>query len=831
MLLFISSTLKKYIVFESGFILRHNQQTGHYWSYIFQKTEEQHIAGFLAGSFAAVGNRDARQLLAEDDSVITGTGGKDFIALKLLEGDVLIGWLVLLFAENRPVLPETSRLLQEISCSVSMTTANIIAREEIGRREQETSLLLSLSNDLAAVKNRQELVKVVNGQIKQLFPVEELGFFTIEEGGEAYRFFVIAICEKITDHPDLKKTLAEKFDVHDPLFNEIMQSKGPVVYDVAALAARSGMPYYVTFWRDTGIGQMVISALRAGGTDIGAVLFIVKKGAAFDLAGTLLQGVCSQLALAVSNIVANETVRERELEKAKLLEFSNAVASVRDKEVLGKILRVHLKELFDIDDYVIHALSKDKKTHRPVLFDPAADFAAHPDFAKLIDTDTGVQDGIFNTILEADDIVIFDVTKWFTSPAPPTYSRAAESVGLRTMAGVAIRLGRENIAVMNFRWNDNLAFSIPRPLFKGICSQIAITLSNLMANEEVNRQLTEIGRYREQLEEEKIYLKEELSTTQNWSEIIGGSGAIQQVFRLVSQVGPTDSTVLLLGETGTGKELIARAIHAASPRKNKLMVKINCAALPAGLIESELFGHERGSFTGAVERRIGKFELADKGTLFLDEIGEMPVELQVKLLRALQEKEIERLGGKATIKVNVRVIAATNRNLEKMMAEGKFRADLYYRLNIFPIHLPPLRERKEDIAALALHFVKRFSRKSGKPITSLSGKVLAEMKKYSWPGNIRELEHVVERSVLLTLGQTIKDIHLSSPANVADPPVEADFKIQSIFDNEKEYILKVLQRVNGRIAGEGGAADLLGIPPSTLSSRMKKLGIRRQFQG
>jgi formate hydrogenlyase transcriptional activator len=304
---------------------------------------------------------------------------------------------------------------------------------------------------------------------------------------------------------------------------------------------------------------------------------------------------------------------------------------------------------------------------------------------------------------------------------------------------------------------------------------------------------------------------------------------MQKTFRLVAQVAPSDSTVLILGETGTGKELVARAIHNSSPRKNKLMVKVNCAALPANLIESELFGHERGSFTGATERRLGKFELANNGTLFLDEIGEMPLELQVKLLRALQEKEIERVGGRSTIKVDVRIIAATNRDLEKEMAEGRFRSDLYYRLNIFPIVLPPLRDRKDDISSLALYFIQRFAKKSGKDIARLNNKALQELTTYSWPGNIRELEHLIERSVLLTSGDTIKQIHLPSHNPQLLPTVASEeFILKTIDENERDFILKTLKYCNGRIGGESGAARILGVPTSTLNSKMKRLGIRKE---
>jgi formate hydrogenlyase transcriptional activator len=322
-------------------------------------------------------------------------------------------------------------------------------------------------------------------------------------------------------------------------------------------------------------------------------------------------------------------------------------------------------------------------------------------------------------------------------------------------------------------------------------------------------------------------LRNEISN--DFSEIIGNSQEMQKTFRLVAQVAPSDSTVLILGETGTGKEMIARAIHNSSPRKGKPMVKVNCAALPATLIESELFGHERGSFTGAFDRRIGKFEMANNGTLFLDEIGDMPPELQVKLLRALQEKEIERVGGKSTIRVNVRIIAATNRDLEKEMEEGRFRCDLFYRLNIFPIELPPLRNRKEDIPLLAAHFIHVFAKKAGKKINALGRLALQELTRYSWPGNIRELEHMMERSVLLTTGNMIKQIYLPPPKPNA--PVKSGGKgieIKTIDENERDHILCMLKYCKGRIAGEGGAAEILGVPPSTLTSKIKRLGIRRE---
>jgi DNA-binding NtrC family response regulator len=315
--------------------------------------------------------------------------------------------------------------------------------------------------------------------------------------------------------------------------------------------------------------------------------------------------------------------------------------------------------------------------------------------------------------------------------------------------------------------------------------------------------------------------------THGFDGIIGSSHLLLAALDHLSLVAPMDTSVLILGESGTGKERFARSIHGLSARTSKSLVTVNCAALPTHLIESELFGHEKGAFTGATDRRIGKFEQANGGTIFLDEIGELPLESQSKLLRVLQEKEIERLGGRETIKVDVRVIAATNCNLEKEVAAGKFRLDLYYRLNIFPILLPSLRERKEDIPELAAFFVSKYSERVGKPDMSLTPQALNELAAYHWPGNVRELEHLIERNVLLARGTVIEHISIANSSGKVEEPVE-ESRVKSIDDNERDYILKVLKKCNGRISGPGGAAELLEVPSTTLNSKMKRLGITRK---
>lgn len=314
--------------------------------------------------------------------------------------------------------------------------------------------------------------------------------------------------------------------------------------------------------------------------------------------------------------------------------------------------------------------------------------------------------------------------------------------------------------------------------------------------------------------------------------IIGNSPQLLTVLDHLTQVAAVDTSVLILGESGTGKERIVDYIHQLSPRKNKPLIKINCAALPASLVESELFGHEKGAFTGATSQRSGKFELANGGTLFLDEIGELPLELQSKLLRVLQEKEIERIGGGRAIKTDIRIVAATNRNLETEVGEGRFRLDLYYRLNVFPLEMPALRERKEDIPLLIEHFIRLYNRKANKNITHVSDTVLDQMLAYEWPGNIRELENTIERAVVLTKDLIINEVSLpgfsKEPNNNEKPQYLSLKDIKTIQDNERDHIIAVLKFCKGKIWGEGGAAALLNIPPTTLNSRMKKLGIHKE---
>jgi chemotaxis protein methyltransferase CheR len=322
---------------------------------------------------------------------------------------------------------------------------------------------------------------------------------------------------------------------------------------------------------------------------------------------------------------------------------------------------------------------------------------------------------------------------------------------------------------------------------------------------------------------ERAYLQEEIKLEYNYENIIGQSDGLNYVLYKVEQIASSDTTVLVLGETGTGKELVARAIHGLSPRKDRALVKVNCATLPANLIESELFGHEKGAFTGAHTRQLGRFEIANGATLFLDEIGELPIELQTKLLQVIQDGEFERLGSSGTIKVDVRVIAATNRNLEAEVREGRFREDLWYRLNIFPITVPPLRERMEDIALLVDFFVNKISKRLGKSIESIPTSVMNTLQNYGWPGNVRELENVLERAVINSSGLKLRLV------DELKKPYKEDLTtpLKTLEEVERDYIVRVLEQANWKVSGPNGAAEILGLNRSTLRARIRKLGIRQ----
>jgi formate hydrogenlyase transcriptional activator len=407
---------------------------------------------------------------------------------------------------------------------------------------------------------------------------------------------------------------------------------------------------------------------------------------------------------------------------------------------------------------------------------------------------------------------------------------------IQSLAHVPMRGRTDIVGVLSLgSWRER-AFSQDDLAFLGqIARQVAIAIENAWA-------FGEMSELKNKLTQEKLYLEGEIRSELKFEEIVGKSEALRRVLQEVETVAPTDSTVLIYGETGTGKELIARAVHNLSSRQSNGFVKLNCAAIPTGLLESELFGHERGAFTGAIAQRVGRFELANRGTMFLDEIGEVPLELQPKLLRVLQEREFERLGSTRTLRTDARLIAATNRDLESLVNEQKFRADLYYRLNVFPVRVPALRERPEDIPLLVRHFVQQFSRRISKTIDTISSETMTTLVKYPWPGNIRELQNVIERAVIITKGPILNvpshDLHASNANSVAMGTATVNAAAASssssgsrnmravLDDAERQQIVAALEQANWTVAGPNGAASRLGIKRSTLQSRMQKLGIR-----
>ena len=395
--------------------------------------------------------------------------------------------------------------------------------------------------------------------------------------------------------------------------------------------------------------------------------------------------------------------------------------------------------------------------------------------------------------------------------------------GLKSHVSFPLSVGGRIIGALTFgSLRAEREWSAPLVEQLGIAAQVfASALSRAHADEKLRQAYNEIKELKQRLETENVYLREEVKLEQQHRDLVGDSQGLRRVLKKVEQVAPTDSTVLVLGETGTGKELIARTIHEHSRRKDRVMVKVNCAALPASLVESELFGREKGAFTGALTRGIGRFELANGSTILLDEVGELPLELQAKLLRLLQEGEFERLGAPPTIKVDVRVIAATSKDLQKAVREGKFREDLYFRLNVFPITIPPLRERREDIPPLVWHFVNELGQRMGRSIENVQGSTMEAFKRYYWPGNVRELRNLIERFLITSTSTTFR---------ATLPTVEAagSAHCQTCEEVERDHILHVMEVVDWRVRGEDGAAQILGLKPTTLESRMQKLGISRQ---
>ncbi|MBI2996835.1 MAG: sigma 54-interacting transcriptional regulator [Deltaproteobacteria bacterium] len=602
----------------------------------------------------------------------------------------------------------------------------------------------------------------------------------------------------------------------ETLAGRVWQTQEPWV--VSHLAGDTRFPELCNWLYDRGMRSLCVVPVTTALRKLGALAFGSTQEAAYsEIDVVFLQQIARQVAVAVDNALHFEQAQsvQKQLKEERdrlslLLEVNNAVVSALNLHELLNAVSASLRRLMQ-HEYASLSLY-DAETQR--LYIHALDFPVSKGLLQegLWVPVEGTPTGRALTSGRPVFVTCNDIEQFGSDIARRILAEGLKSACCLPLISHGQPLGTLVVASLQeetFPQKD-------AELLQHVTNQIAIAVENAVAFGQVVDKANK-------LTEEKLYLQDEIRTEYNFEEIIGGSAALERILQQVQTVAPTDSTVLIHGETGTGKELIARAIHNLSGRGERTLVKVNCSAIPTGLLESEIFGHEKGAFTGAIAQRIGRFELANGGTLFLDEVGDIPLELQPKLLRVLQEQEFERLGSTRTIRVNVRLIAATNANLEQMVAEKRFRSDLYYRLNVFPVLMPPLRERSTDIRLLVRYFVQKYARLMKKEIRTVPAEVISALTRYHWPGNIRELENFVERAVILSQGP---GLHV--PLAELKPRIEvASDGATTLEDAEREHILKVLKETHWMVGGPSGAAARLGIKRTTLQARMKKLGIAR----
>jgi formate hydrogenlyase transcriptional activator len=566
-------------------------------------------------------------------------------------------------------------------------------------------------------------------------------------------------------------------------------------------------PRHREFLHELRIASTCTLPLMRGKRRLGALTFGSTQADSYpEQEVRFLSLVADQVALAVDaavNFNASQQTRNR---LQLVLDLTNQVVSNLDFQDLLRSISIGVRQVMHADAAAIMLPDSEGKNLRV----HALDFPESRGFfvrESLIPI-AGTMPGTTFTSSRPSVVNRLDPAEL----APEMYAKASGE-GLNSLCNVALISRDRPLGVLAVAKREGNAFQQAEIAFLSqVARQVAIGVENALA-------YGEIAALKDKLAQEKLYLEDEIRGEMDFEGIVGQSSALRHVLNLVETVAPSDSTVLLLGETGTGKELIARAIHDRSRRKDRTFVKLNCAAIPTGLLESELFGHERGAFTGAISQKVGRLELADKGSLFLDEVGDIPIEVQPKLLRALQEREFERLGSTHTKKVDVRLVAATNRDLEKMIENREFRSDLYYRLNVFPIRIPPLRERPEDIPLLVRYFAQKYGRRMEKQVESIPAAAMKQLSSWHWPGNIRELENFVERSIILTRGPALQ-VPVSELGSSGAAAIEGAREA-----GERGEILRILKETKGRVAGSDGAAALLGLKRTTLISRMKRLGI------
>ena len=598
----------------------------------------------------------------------------------------------------------------------------------------------------------------------------------------------------------------------------VWQTQQPLV--IHDIDQETRYPRVMQLLREHDVRSCCILPLTTAQRRLGAMGLGNSEPSAFDCADLeFLTQVARQVAVAVENVLNYEAAQCYQTELAGerdrlrvVLDVTNAMVGSLNLRELFRTVSELLRRLIR-HEYASLVLVDHEKGQRRL---EALDF---PGGSGLI------QEAKSSVADEGSPSAVAMRTRqpllWSQADAekfPSEIVRRLLAEGLRTAVCIPLIRGDRVLGSLNVASMREEAFA---PHDVELLTQIGNELSIAVENALAFRQIEEL---KDKLAEEKLYLEDEIRTEYDFEEIVGDSQSLKRVLRDLETVAPTDSTVLIQGESGTGKELIARAIHNLSNRRERTFVKVNCAAIPTGLLESELFGHERGAFTGAITQKIGRFELADKGTLFLDEIGDIPLELQPKLLRVLQEREFERLGSTRTVKVDIRLVTATNRDLAQMIANREFREDLFYRLNVFPITLPPLRERREDIPLLVRYFTQKYSRRMNRRIETIPGEVMDALTKWNWPGNIRELENFIERAVILTRGSALH-VPLAELQNNGEPSSPAP--LTTLEDAEREHIVRALRECNWVVGGPSGAAARLGMKRTTLQSRMHKLRITR----
>ncbi len=560
-----------------------------------------------------------------------------------------------------------------------------------------------------------------------------------------------------------------------------------------------------------GLRSLCALPLSTAHRQLGSLVFVSQIADAYSAEEVrFLSLVAAQIALAMDDALAQERLN-------LLLDLTNRVVSKLDLRELLREISGSIRQVMQCDGVGVILADPETRQLRLCAFD-------HPR-AKGI-----VQEGDIISAEESETLFkAFRTSQPVSVPeVDSTADPLASAEGLKSLYHLPLISRERVLGVLSLCSSGQNAFPEGDAAFLAqVANQIALAVENAIA-------YGEIASLKDKLTQEVIYLQDEIRTELKFEEIVGNSDVLRRLLAQIETVAPTDSTVLIYGETGTGKELIARAIHNLSSRSSNAFVKLNCAAIPTGLLESELFGHEKGAFTGAIAQRVGRFELANRGTVFLDEIGEIPLELQPKLLRVLQEREFERLGSTRTLRTDARLIAATNRNLEAMVNEQKFRTDLYYRLNVFPVRVPALRERRDDIPLLVRHFVQQFSRRMNRSVETIPSETMHTLVRYDWPGNIRELQNVIERAVIVSTGPVLKvqldDLRARVPSAEASNGISAFEDAGNmrgvLEDAERKQILAALKQANWVVAGTKGAAAMLGMKRSTLQAHMQRLGIR-----